>query len=103
MPNAFISDKPPDWLVCFFYVGFLRQIAQDGAYSLQLVLIKDHAESIQELLKDNEHYNLYIIPKNIKAESCKMLQKGSWNLAWPLFPDRRSNSDTVKEIIFRRK
>ena len=88
MPTAFVLNKPADWFVCLFYDhnSFPRQRAQQGAYSFTPRFNKDHAVSIEELLKDHEQFSLYIIASDLKPALRDMLKTeyGIWR--GPLFP-----------------
>ena len=48
--TAFTIDEPPDWFICGFYdLGFPRQNAQMGAYTMTARFGRDHADAISTL------------------------------------------------------
>ncbi len=64
---AFNVDDVADFFVCITYpMGFGRQNAQDGLYSVTSKLDCDHAHLIERLLGDPSSHTRYIIPKTLK-------------------------------------
>ena len=99
--RAFLVDEPPDWFACGFYpVGFPRQTAQHGLYSISARFGRGHEEAIANLLRDSSAYHLYLVPPSLKhglrghLRECHGIWEGS------LFPDSAGAAETVKRHIF---
>ncbi|HZS08165.1 MAG TPA: FRG domain-containing protein [Blastocatellia bacterium] len=74
--TAFTVEEPPDWFICGFYpLGFPRQNAQAGAYSMTARFERDHAEAIASLLGERSHYHLYVVSATLKPALRKLLRR----------------------------
>lgn len=99
--TAFSSKDPPDWFICHFYIqGFPRQLAQKAAYSMTARFGRDHAASIQELLKSSKDFHLYILPHQLKHELQNILKEDFNIWRGSLFPDSAGAAETTKKEIF---
>jgi len=96
---AFAVQQPSDWFVCQFYVGFPRQIAQEGAYSITARFGRDHAEAIAHLLSGDDHYHRYIIRADLKSSLRRTLREkhGIWRGS--LFPDIAGAAETARTVF----
>jgi hypothetical protein len=73
---------PPDWIICGFYpLGFPRQNAQKGCYTLTARFGKDHAEAIADLFGDRSRFHPYVVPSN-ETGVAKGSSREAWYLAW---------------------
>lgn len=99
LTTAFGVQEPSDWFVCQFYVGFPRQIAQEGAYSITARFGRDHAEAIAHLLKKSDHYHWYVIRANLKPALRRTLREkhGIWRGS--LFPDVAGAAETACTVF----
>jgi len=94
--TAFSVQEPPDWFACYFYhVGFPRQNAQAGAYTVTARLGRDHAEAIADLFDDAAQHRLYVVSAAIKARLRTLLREthGIWRGS--LFPDSAGAAETA--------
>lgn len=98
--TAFTADEPPDWFACGFYIGFPRQTAQDGLYSITSRFERRHDEAIARLLGDPTFYHLYLIPASLKPTLRKRLRESHGIWEGSLFPDSAGAAETVKRHIF---
>lgn len=97
---AFNVDDVADFFVCVSYaIGFGRQNAQDGLYSVTSKLDCDHANRIEGLLGDPSLHIRYIIPKTLKPIlRCRLRQHhGVWDGS--LFPDSAGAAKTAGAIF----
>ena len=99
LKTAFGVQEPSDWIVCQFYRGFPRQVAQDGAYSITSRFDRDHAEAIAHLLKRSDHYHRYVISANLKPALRRTLREkhGIWRGS--LFPDVAGAAETACTVF----
>jgi len=99
--TAFTFEEPPDWFICRFYsLGFHRQNAQQGAYSMTAQFGRNHAESIAGLLENSSRFHLYEVAATLKPALRRILREfhGIWRGS--LFPDSAGAAKTAKEIAF---
>jgi hypothetical protein len=95
--TAFRPDEPPDWIIAVFYpVGFPRQNAQRGVYTMTARFDVDHAESLKKLLADPTRYHRYIVKAALKEGLRATLREkhGIWRGS--LFPDSAGAAETVR-------
>lgn len=95
--TAFNLDEPPNWIIAAFYgVGFPRQNAQHGAYTMTARFKVDHAEALKNLLADETRHHRYVIKSHLKPKLRVTLreQHGIWRGA--LFPDTAGAAETAK-------
>ena len=99
MKTAFGVQEPSDWIVCQFYEGFPRQVAQEGAYSITPRFDRDHAEALAHLLKKSDHYHRYVISANLKPALRRTLREkhGIWRGS--LFPDVAGAAETACTVF----
>jgi hypothetical protein len=98
--TAFAIDKPPDWIIAAFYpIGFPRQNAQSGAYTMTARFGRDHAVALRKLLDDDSKCHRHIIPARLKRRIRQRLRDefGVWHGA--LFPDSIGAADVAKLVI----
>jgi hypothetical protein len=98
--TEFTLEEPPDWIICnFYYPGFARQNAQEGAYTLTARFGRDHSEAIAELLDDPSRSHLYVIPSTLKTGLRNLLREryGIWRGA--LFPDTAGAAETARAVF----
>ncbi len=85
---AFSVDDVSDFFVCMTYpIGFGRQNAQDGLYSITSKFDRNHDDCIEELLAKSGTCSRYEIPKKLKLPIRTRLQRehGIWEGS--LYPD----------------
>ena len=99
--TAFLTDEPPDWLVCLFYPpGFPRQLAQQGLFSVTARFGCDHAEAIAQLLQDLSRYHLYVVDAALKP-SWRAALESEWGISREsLYPDAAGAAETVRRALF---
>lgn len=100
--TMFTLDEPPDWFICGFYpVGFPRQNAQQGAYSMTACFNRDHAEMIANLLNDKNAHHLYIVKKDLKPNLREALRNdfGIWRGS--LYPDLAGAAEMASTVFPR--
>lgn len=108
--GCFLAEKtmsledPPKWFVCQYYPqGFPRQDAQQGLYSMTADFGRDHADAIEELLRNwaEPAFRKYIIKASLKESLRRALreQHGIWRGS--LFPDSSGAADTAGMIFPR--
>jgi hypothetical protein len=99
--TAFTVKQPPDWFVCGFYrsLGFPRQDAQNGAYSMTARFGRDHSDAIADLLSDSNFYHRYVVPAKLKSGLRRVLreQHGIWRGS--LFPDSAGAAETAATVF----
>ncbi len=98
--TAFMIEKPPDWIITAFYpIGFPRQSAQSGAYTMTARFGRDHAQALKKLLDDDATCHLYIIPAGLKRKVRQRLRDefGVWHGA--LFPDSAGAAKAARSVI----
>src|ERR1700685_386230 len=98
--TMFAVREPPPWFVCNFYqIGFPRQNAQSGAYSMTARFGVDHAHAIANLLAERRYYHRYLIPGSLKVELRTLLREihGIWQGS--LYPDTAGAAETVKRAL----
>jgi hypothetical protein len=100
--TAFRVDEPPNWFICNFYpLGFPRQNAQAGAYTMTARFDRDHADAIAELFADESCYHLYTVPASLKPRLRTWLREkhGIWRGS--LFPDAAGAAETAGSVFPR--
>jgi hypothetical protein len=98
--TAFSIEEPADWFCCGFYpMGFPRQNAQAGAYSITPSFTRDHAAAIMKLFGNCTHCRLYIVSKTLKPALRNVLREtyGIWRGS--LFPDSAGAADTAGKVF----
>ena len=89
-------ENPRDWVIAGFYPrGFPRQNAQSGCYTSTAQFDVDHADALQNMLKDASKHYRYIIPSSLKASLRETLREkyGVW--LGSLFPDSAGAAETA--------
>lgn len=97
--TAFLTEEPPDWIIAASYpLGFPRQTAQEGSYTMAARFGVDHAESLARLLDDPSTHVRYEISSGLKPEIAELLRSehGIWRGS--LFPDVAGASQTAAEL-----
>ena len=98
--TAFEIDEPPDWIISgFYYPGFHRQNAQQGAYTMTARLGRDHAERLAELLPDPQSRHVYVIPAGLKPSLLEELRQKHGISRGSLFPDSAGAAETAHEVF----
>jgi hypothetical protein len=98
--TAFSLEKPPDWFICGFYpLGFPRQKAQDGAYTMTAQFGRDHAEAIANLLADRSRYHLYVVGATLKPTLLRLLRENHGIWRGSLFPDSAGAAETAGTVF----
>jgi hypothetical protein len=95
--TAFSLDEPPDWIIAAFYpVGFPRQNAQRGAYTITGRFGIDHAAALKTLLIDQTRFHRYVVRANLKRGLRTTLfeKHGIWRGS--LFPDSAGAAETAR-------
>ncbi len=99
--TAFMLAEPrADWVIAAFYpVGFPRQAAQQGSYTMTARFGIDHAHAIQGLLKDSSEHHLYKIKAAVKPDLRTFLREkhGIWRGS--LFPDTAGAAETAGSVF----
>jgi FRG domain-containing protein len=98
--TAFTLQEPPDRFVCLFYeVGFHRQRAQQGAYSITARFGRDHATMIADLLEQPQ-FHLYVFDAALKPVFREALRErhGIWRGS--LFPDSAGAAETARRAAY---
>ncbi len=98
--TAFSLSEPPDWFVCGFYdVGFPRQNAQHGVYSMTARFGCDHRSAIAGVLREPSRYQLYIVDAVLKPILRDFLREkhGIWR--GTLYPDSAGAADTARAVF----
>ena len=101
--TAFALNEPPDWICCGFYpLGFPRQNAQAGAYTLTARFGRDHADAIANLFPRRLSYHKYTLSAALKVKLLKLLHErfGIWHGS--LYPDSAGAAD-MASIVFPRR
>ena len=99
--TAFTAVEPPDWFACGFYpLGFPRQRAQHGLYSITARFGRGHEQAIAKLLANKDSHHLYLIPAALKPGMRKHLRESHGIWEGSLFPDSAGAAETVKRHIF---
>jgi hypothetical protein len=100
--TAFTINEPPDWFICGFYpLGFPRQNAQAGAYTMTARFSRDHANAIANLFEDRSRYRLYIVPATLKFRLRTLLRENHGIWRGPLFPDSAGAAQTSGTVFQR--
>jgi hypothetical protein len=98
--TAFTAEEPPDWFICAFYpVGFPRQIAQEGAYSMTARFNRDHADAIADLLVEPSQRHRYVIEAALKPALRRALLEDHRVWRGSLFPDSAGAAETAHEVF----
>ena len=98
--TAFKSDEPPNWFTCNFYpVGFPRQSAQAGAYTMTARFGRDHASAIADLLCEPSHYALYVVSASLKPKLRRILHESHGIWRGSLFPDSAGAAGTARTVF----
>lgn len=98
--TAFRVDEPPNWFVCTFYsVGFPRQRAQDGAYSMTARFDRDHADAIRDLLGGEQFHHRYVIAAGIKKDLRVALREQHGISEGALYPDSAGAARIAGEVF----
>ena len=98
--TAFKIDEPPDWFTCYFYrLGFPRQDAQHGAYTMTARFGRDHAEAIEEFFNDRSYHHLYVIPARLKPPLRQHLIEKYGICRGLLFPDAAGAAETAGMVF----
>ncbi len=96
-----MSEEPPHWFVCEFYrVGFHRQLAEQGAYSMTPDFGRPHDVAIAELLADPSGYRRYVIPAKLKPKLREIIREKHGVCRGSLFPDSAGAAETVRCMVF---
>lgn len=100
LPGELEHGHRGDWFVCQFYgLGFPRQRAQAGLFSMTAQFGRDHAVAIAKLLGDPRYYHRFVIPAELKAplEHALRTDHGIWR--GTLFPDSAGAADFAKKAF----
>lgn len=85
---SFQLEEPNPWICCAFYPsGFVRQNAQNGAYTLSPNFNKPHCTLIADLLEKPEFFERYTIPENLKANVLERLREEYGICEGSIYPD----------------
>jgi hypothetical protein len=99
--TAFALDEPKEWFAIGFYpMGFPRQHAQEGVYSITPNFNCDHAEAVAKLLNNPSLHRLYVIKADLKSQLRSTLRE-KYNI-WrgSLFPDTAGAAANIKKVVF---
>jgi FRG domain len=101
-PNltAFTLEEPPNWFICGFYnLGFPRQNAQQGVYTITARFNRDHADAIADLFGDKSQHHRYVISAKFKPGLRRFLREkhGIWQGS--LFPDAAGAAGTAHKVF----
>jgi len=97
---AFNVTDVSDFIVCVTYpLGFGRQNAQDGLYSMTAKFDSDHSDRIERLLCNPSLHTRYIIPKSLKPILRDRLRQhhGIWDGS--LYPDSAGAAKTAGAVF----
>ena len=100
--TAFMEEEPPDWVIAAFYpLGFPRQNAQSGFYTITARFGRDHAAALQNLLQDDSKHCRYIIPAMVKPRMNQILRENHNVWRGTLFPDSAGAAETAASAFQR--
>lgn len=98
--TIFSANEPRHWFCCGFYpMGFPRQNAQSGAYSITPGFARDHADAIAELLGDQVHCHRYVVESRVKPRVKEILHEKYGISRAVLFPDTAGAADTARRVF----